>query len=215
MKNIFFLLIAGGLTLNGFAQTDTKAKAILDEVSKKTKTYTSIAADFSYTIENKKQNTSEKQDGKLVVKGDKYKLDIANQTVLSDGKVTWTILKESKEVQINNASTSDESVNPSSIFTIYDKGFKYEFVKEETQKDGTVDQIIKLYPLEPAKKNFHTVTLAISKAKKQIKSIRVNGKDGSDITYNVKKFTPNTDVADATFTFNAKTYPGFEVMDLR
>lgn len=196
---------------------DPKAKKILDDVSAKTKTYTSINADFSYTLENKSKKTSETHTGKLISKGNKFKLEVANQTIINDGKTSWTILPESKEVQINSVSASDkdESINPSNIFTIYEKGFKYQFEKEQTAKSGAVQQVIKLFPTEPKKKNFHQAILTIDKTKKQIVSLKVFGKDGQDVTYNVKKFEPNTITNDTPFTFTQATYKGYEIVDLR
>lgn len=196
---------------------DPKAKKILDEVSAKTKTYTSINAEFSYTIENKAKKTSETHSGKLSSKGSKFKLEISNQTVINDGKTSWTILPESKEVQINNVSASDkeENINPSNIFTIYEKGFKYQFEKEQTAKNGTIQQVIKLFPTEPKKKNFHQAVLVIDKVKKQVISIKILGKDGQDITYTVKKFEPNTITTDALFSFAQANYKGYELVDLR
>ena len=50
------------LVLPVFSQTkDAKAIALLDEVSAKTKSYKSIRADFSYTMENKKAKINEDQ----------------------------------------------------------------------------------------------------------------------------------------------------------
>jgi outer membrane lipoprotein carrier protein len=198
-------------------EQDPKAKKILDEVSAKTKTYSSINAEFSYTLENKAKKTSETHTGKLTSKGNKFKLEVANQTIINDGKTSWTILPESKEVQINSVSASDkdESINPSNIFTIYEKGFKYQFEKEQILKNGGVQQVIKLFPTDPKKKNFHQAILTVDKTKKQIVSLKVFGKDGQDVTYNVKKFEPNTVANDAPFTFTQATYKGYEIVDLR
>lgn len=215
-------LIIAGLSLSPFlvsaqmpaSGSDAKSKAILDEVSKSTKACSSISTEFSYTIDNKAKKTSDTKDGKLVSKGDKFKLEIANQTILSDGKTSWTILKEAKEVQVNNVTKNDDQVNPSNIYTIYEKGFKSEFVNEE-QKGGVTVQNIKLYPVDVKKKSYHTILLTIDKAKKQILSIKVFSKDGNDITYKVKKFVTNAEVADAQFTFDKKAFPGYEVIDLR
>lgn len=196
---------------------DPKAKKILDDVSAKTKTYTSISSDFTYTIENKAKKTSETHTGKLISKGAKFKLEVANQTIINDGKTSWTILPESKEIQINTvtASDKDENVNPSNIFTIYEKGFKYQFEKEQTSKAGVVQQVIKLFPTDPKKKNFHQAILTIDKLKKQIISLKVFGKDGQDVTYTVKKFESNTVATDAVFTFAQANYKGYEIVDLR
>lgn len=205
-------------TLIASAQIDEKAKKILDELSAKTKAFTSIIANFTYTIENKTEKTSETQEGKITIKGKKYRLEIANQTIINDTKFSYTILKDAKEVQKNLATTTGgkggDDINPSNIFTMYESGFKYQFVKEEKQKSGAVYQIIKLFPTEAKKRNFHTVMLTIDKTKKQIVAIKILGKDGNDMTYNVKKFVADSKVDDAVFAFNMKNYPGYEEIDL-
>ncbi len=217
MKKILITILSIFYVTVSTAQVDEKAKKILDELSVKTKSYTSISAEFTYTVENKAQKKSETNPGKVAQKGNKFKLDIANQVIINDTKTSWTILKDAKEVQVNTvgANKDKEEINPANLFTMYEKGFKFEFVKEEKQKN-VLCQVIKLYPLEPKKKNFHTVILTIDKVKKQIVSIKVLGKDGNDLTYNVKTFTPNAaSVTDDLFTFNPKAYPGYEVVDLR
>jgi outer membrane lipoprotein-sorting protein len=199
------------------AQVDAKAKKILDDVSVKTKTYSSINAEFSITVENKKNKTSDTQVGKLTLKGNKYKLEVNNQTIISDSKTSWTILKDASEVQINTVESKEKEtgLNPSNIFTIHEKGFKYEFVKEEKQKNGALYQIIKLYPEDVKKKNYHTAILTVNKEKSQIVSLKILGKDGTDMTYQVKNFNANTAVAESVFVFNEKNYSGYEVIDLR
>jgi outer membrane lipoprotein-sorting protein len=217
MKKIIFLL---SLLLTNYsvnAQIDAKAKKILDDVSAKTKTYSSINAEFSITIENKKNKTSDTQVGKLTLKGNKYKLEVNNQTIISDSKTSWTILKDASEVQINTVESKEKEtgLNPSNIFTMHEKGFKYEFVKEEKQKNGALYQIIKLYPEDVKKKNYHTAILTVNKEKSQIVSLKIIGKDGTDMTYQVKNFNANTAVAESVFVFNEKNYSGYEVIDLR
>ena len=211
-----FILIAS--TSISSAQIDEKAKKILDELSAKTKSFTSIIANFSYTLENKTEKTKETQEGKIIIKGKKYRLEIANQTIINDTKYSYTILKDAKEIQKNLASNGTgknaDDINPSTIFTMYENGFKYQFVKEEKQKSGATYQIIKLFPIEAKKRNFHTVMLTIDKVKKQIVAIKILGKDGNDTTYNVKKFVADSKVDDATFVCNSKSYPGYEEIDL-
>ena len=48
---VMALLTASYFTID--AQTDAKAKVILDDVSAKTKTYTTIKAEFSFVTEKK------------------------------------------------------------------------------------------------------------------------------------------------------------------
>ena len=107
---------------------DAKAKAILDEVAAKTKTYTSIKAEFTNVAEKQVSNTESKvtdtQSGLLTLKGEKFKLEIKGQIIFCDGKTQWTYIKESNEVQINNAPDpkATDNLTPVNIFTIYEKG---------------------------------------------------------------------------------------------
>ena len=57
--------------------------------------------------------------------------------------------------------------------------------------------------------------MTVDKAKLEPKSIQVNYKDGNEVTYTLKRFAPNVELADGLFTFDKAKYPGVEVNDLR
>ncbi|MCB9335883.1 MAG: outer membrane lipoprotein carrier protein LolA [Flavobacteriales bacterium] len=211
MKKILTIVTASLLAFTMNAQEDAKAKEILDKLSAKTKSYTTIKADFTYTMVNKSDGINESQDGKIEIKGNKYFLSIQGQDIISDGKNIWTFLKESEEVQINSISEDDdEGISPNKIFTLYEEGFKYKFVEE---KNGI--QTINLYPKETNEKAYHRISLFIDAAKNQIKEVKVFGKDGTDSSYKIKTFTPNTSISDAHFTFDKSKHPNVEIIDLR
>ena len=63
--------------------------------------------------------------------------------------------------------------------------------------------------------NFHTIFLTIDKASKQINSMKIMGKDGLETTYILKNFRTNDPLEDALFTVNTKSYPKYEVVDMR
>jgi outer membrane lipoprotein carrier protein len=198
----------GSLTMN--AQDDVKAKKILDELSAKTKAYTTIKAEFEFTNE-KKDKTKDIQKGKIETKGAKYKLEIPGHEIYCDAKTVWDFIKDANEVQIKDMEVGgDDVVNPSTIFTIYEKGYKYKFETE----DATL-QTISLFPTNPDKKKFHTVKLLVDKTKKQISSVKMLMKDGSTQTYQIKSFVSNSDVPDTDFKFDPKSHAGVEVDDLR
>jgi outer membrane lipoprotein-sorting protein len=223
-RHIFFFFFSGILLFSSFRITaqsnpsEAKAKKILDGLSSKNKAYKSIQAEFSILVENKANRTNEKQDGRILVKGKKYRIETSGQTVINDSKSIHTIIKEAAEIQLSDADEKEKSENaitPSNIFSIYEKGFKFEFVKEEKTKKGNVVQIVKLYPTEPKKKNYHTLVLTIDKQKAEITSFRIMGKDGTETTYTIRKFLPNANISEDSFSFNQKNYPGYELIDLR
>lgn len=197
-------------TLLTVTAQDDKAKKILDEVSAKTKSYTTIKAEFTWVIE-RKDKTKDTQEGKIQTKGEKYRLEIPGHIIYCDGKTVWDFIKDINEVQVKDMEEEDEdAITPTSIFTLYEKGFKYKFEKEVGSK-----QMINLYPINPDKKKFHTIKLTVDKTKKQILSVQVFMKDGSSQSYTVKAFEGNAPLAENYFVFNAKEHPGVSVEDLR
>lgn len=211
MKKLTTLLFAGLLAFNMNAQEDAKAKEILDKLSAKTKSYSSIKADFQYSMINKSDGLNETQTGKIEIKGNSYFLTIQGQDIISDGKTIWTHIKESEEVQINSVSEDDdEGISPNKIFTLYETGFKYKFVEEKNNI-----QTVNLYPKDPEAKAYHRISLMIDKVKQQITEVTMFGKDGTQSNYKIKSFTPNTAISDSHFTFNKSKYPTVEIIDLR
>ncbi len=216
MKKIILALITvSSLALTANAQTDTKAKAILAEVSKKYRSYDVVKTDFTFTLNNAQAKVKETQQGTLYVKANanKYKVAMTNQDLISDGKVQWTYLKNDKEVQIQNVDNSGDALNPAKIFTIYEKGFKYLYTGESKVGAKTY-QMIDLSPTD-TKKSVFKIRLSIDKASKQIANVVIFEKNGNTYTYNVKTFSPNVKVPATMFAFDAKKYPGVEVVDLR
>ena len=170
MKKILTITLGALISLGSFAQeVDTKAKGILDKLSAKTKAYKTINAEFQFTLNNKTEGINESQVGSVQIKGNKYILSIAGQEVISNGKDIYTILKDAEEVQINNVPDEDEEgfISPNTIFTLYEDGFKYKYVKEENG-----DHLINLYPKEVEDKDFHRIVLYVNKAKNQISNRR-------------------------------------------
>lgn len=212
MKQLFAVVLTTIFALNIHAQDDAQAKTILDKVSKKTKSYTSVKADFQYTIVNKKDGINETQDGSIQIKGNKYNLSIKGQDVISDGKTVWTYIKESEEVHINNLSEdeNDGTISPNKLFTIYETGFKYKFIEEKNNI-----YTINLYPKDPSAKSFHRIALFIDKLTDQIKEVKVYSKDGGEMTYKIKTFIANSALPDGNFTFDKAKHPKVEVIDLR
>ncbi|NOG57838.1 MAG: outer membrane lipoprotein carrier protein LolA [Bacteroidetes bacterium] len=219
MRKIKTLLMGAILvasTLSAKAQ-DAKAKTILDKLSKKTESYTSMHADFEYKMLNKEEGINETQKGSLLTQGKKYKFDIAGQVIISDGKTVWTVLEDAEEVQINEVPQGEDNedyINPVSILTMWEKGFKYKYDSKVTL-DGVELDVVNLYPEKPDEKSFHTVKLYINQTKMVVSKIEIKGKDGTDFTYNIKTFTPNESIAPSKFTFKQADHPDFEVIDLR
>jgi len=214
--SIFFsiLFLTGFFAFSQTEQADKKAEEILKGVSAKYKSYKSVKATFVINIENLKEKTSDVQKGTIYLKGAKYKLEIAGQDIISDGKTRWTYVKDANEVQIDNVRTDENSITPANIFTMYEKGWLFKYNGEQAEK-GTVYQSLELTPVDPKKKNIFKVKLTINKKDMVISTAKVYNKNGSVQTITVEKFSPDAINDDSIFSYSAAKYPGAEVIDLR
>jgi len=188
---------------------DPKAVALLDQVSATAKSFKSIKVEFSYTMVNTKARINEEKTGTLLVSGDKYRMTASGQTVICDGKTIWTYMPESNEVQVNALENKDEALTPSKLLTSYNANFKSKIIRST---DNSVESV-ELIPL--TSKNFTKAILGIDKAKKQVKSFTLFDKSGNTFTYKIKTYLTNTPVTNADFIFDAKKFPGVEIIDMR
>ncbi|MEY4604918.1 MAG: hypothetical protein RIT43_2210 [Bacteroidota bacterium] len=203
----FVLLVS----LPAIAQ-DTKAQAILDKLSSKMKSQKSFYIEFSANIKNTGSGTNESETGKGWVKGDKYYASYGDNTIISNGIKTWTIVKDDKSVYETDANEDDgESMNPKKLMTIWETGFKNKYDKEDKLNNEAV-HVIDLYPKNPGKVDYHTIVLYISKASNELKKAVMKAKDGTVMTYSLTKFTSNAPVEDTKFVFDIKKYPGYTLV---
>ncbi|KAA2239708.1 outer membrane lipoprotein carrier protein LolA [Chitinophaga agrisoli] len=222
MKKIVLIgMLIGAVALNGMAQTragqgqnDPKAKSILDNVSKKFQSFKSAVVNFVLKVQGGNNSVNDSQKGTVYMKGAKYKVSLNGQDIISDNKTSWTYAKDVNEVTINNVDQNAGAITPAKLFTnFYDKDFLYRLDGETTEK-GKTYQNIELTPTDKSK-NFFKVILSVDKKSQSVARIKMFEKNGNQYTYEVTSFTPNAAVTDATFTFDAKKYPGVEVVDLR
>ncbi|MFD0999273.1 outer membrane lipoprotein carrier protein LolA [Ohtaekwangia kribbensis] len=213
MKNSILALCAMILVITASAQYDPKALQSLDAMSKKYKAIPAFEANISYVLTNDVEKVNEEFKGKITVKGDKFRLALPEQEVINNGSTVWTYLPEAKEVNIDNYDPNSEDVNPSKIYDIYKKGFKYLYLQDKTE-GGVLCEEIDLVP-EKKDAQFFKIKMFISKKDKSIQSWVMFDKGGNRYKYTISKFNPNIKVEDSFFAFDLKKYPGVEVVDLR
>jgi outer membrane lipoprotein-sorting protein len=221
-KHIIYLLLLLSAT-TASAQKDAQAKAILDQVSQKYRSFNFIKSDFTFTIDDQQASIKQTRTGTLVAqsKTSKFKLTIYGEgaakqqiesEIISDGKTQWTYAQKDKEVEINEASHGTDSFNPAQLFTLYTHGYKYLYTGEQ-KINSTIYQVIDLTPEE--EKSFFKIRLMIDKAKKQIFSALIFDKNGSKYSYTLRSFITNLQLPESTFIYDAKAHPGVETVDLR
>lgn len=225
MKKLLFALITlfyfNALTAQAPApappeKSDPEAKKVLDKIRKKYEGYKTLEATFSLNIEVPGQD-KDVQKGTIAQADKKFRLDMDQQVIVSDGKTTWVYLKKNNEVQINDADPADTEngfLTPKDLLKRYQKGDYLYSITEKTTENG---KLLTQIEFKPTDKNSEYSKLRVSIDEKAgaIQSVKAFGKDGSRYTFSINKLTPNKQFAADQFTFDTKKYPGVKVEDLR
>jgi len=219
MRNLLAILVLFFATniqaqTNSLGKNDPEAKKVLDAVSAKFKTYKSLKGNFALEIKGAGGKVQGKKTGTVSMKGTKYRVSINGQEIFCDGKNVWTYDKGANEVQVAQFDNSSASITPQKLFTnFYDKDFLYKLNGEKTTGGKTIQEI-ELTPTDKSKP-FFKVLLSIDKASKMITNTQIFEKSGNRYAYFMSNVVTNSNITDDTFVFDAKKYPGVEVVDLR
>ena len=204
MKKIVALIVVCFISItNSQAQNADKAKALLNEVTTKVKSYNNIAIDFDVNLNG--QNSK----GNITLSGDKYILNYMGITRLFDGSKVYTINPEDEEVTIQNPKkTGDESLTPSKLLTFFNSGYSFSWDISQNINGRTI-QYIKLKPT--GKSDVKEILLGIDSKTKHIYNKIDVYKNGSKSTLTVKSFKTNQTLSKNHFTFTESKYPKYYI----
>jgi outer membrane lipoprotein-sorting protein len=223
MKKIFLIALFGSIFTGLIAQTqdftkksdsDPAATAVLDKLKTKYNSYKTLEANFEITIEIPEQ-PEEIQSGKLLQKGERYRLTLDGQIIVSNGETLWYYSERRKEVQINDVEESEgEVMSPKDLMRIYESDDYVYFLTNEMAEKGKVVQQIEFKPLD-ADSEYSKLRLTVDKKTTDIIRIKVFSKDGSRYTFTLNKVTPNKSYDDSIFKFSKSECPDCHFEDLR
>jgi len=212
--SVLFCIVSINAQPKGMGKNDPEAKKVLDAVSAKFKTFKAVQSSFSLKIDNSAGKTLGTKAGTVYMKGTKYRVSVTGQEIFCDGANISTYDKSTNELTITKIDPSANSLTPQKIFTnFYDQDFLYK-LNEDVKIGGKPAQQIELTPIDKSKPYFK-VLVFVDKKTQTITSTKVFEKAGNIYTYAVAKMNTTSPVSDALFLFDAKQYPGVEVVDLR
>ena len=192
------------------AQDAQKAKALLDEVSAKIKSYDNITIEFKYALNNPKENINQESKGNVTLKGNLYHLNFMGVTKIFDGKKVYTIVPEDEEISISKFDDSDkDAITPNKMLTFFNSGFKYSWDIVQNVK-GRKIQYVKLVPIS-SKDQRKEVLIGIDVQTKHIYNLIEIGKNGTRTTLTVNSFKTDQPLSKNHFTFTESKYPNYYI----
>lgn len=201
------------LGFHTYSQDADKAKALLDEVSTKVKSYNNISIDFKYALQNSSENINQVTRGDVTLEGDKYVLNVLGITRIFDGKTLYTINPEDEEVTISSDNTEDENtVSPSKMLSFYKEGYTYamDIIQDV---NGRKIQYVKLNPID-TNSEIKQVLLGVDAKTKHIYNLIEVGKNGTKTTLTINSLKTNEPISKSLFKFDKNKYKGYYINKL-
>ena len=186
------------------AQDSDKAKALLDEVYNKVKSYENIQVDFKYVLQNTEANINQETRGDVTLEGEKYLFNYLGAQQLYDGQKVYTIVPENEEVTIDDRSDEENTITPSKMLTFYREGHTYQWdILQNVQ--GRKIQYVKLVPID-TNSEITSILLGIDVETRHIYRLIETGKNGTTTTITVNSFKTNQPISETLFTFDEAKY---------
>ena len=182
---------------------DALVRLVVDQV----KSHKNVEMAFSYQISPDGKNFSDSEKGHAWLQGEAYKIELADQQTISDGKTIWSYLVDDEEVMVSNASDGTDNT-PLKLLTSLDESYVATLTGIDAQGNATVE-------LANPKGQYKRVTLKINTKKTELKSADIYMEDGSKAVINVEEMKFDQKLDDKFFTFDAKKHPEVDVIDMR
>jgi hypothetical protein len=184
---------------------------LLDKFSATALGAPSVSMKFELVTVDQTENTIDTLVGSIILSKDKYQLVMPDYTVWFNGETSWNYLYAEKEVTVTKPDKKDNSFQnrPSSIFSMYKKGYKTRLIEEK--KDS---YIIDLYP-EDIKNDLLRVRLSIGKTRMDLKTLEYKKRDGIFITIYVSEYDLKQKPQADAFIFPSAKYKGVDINDMR
>ena len=199
------------LSISALGQNDPKAISILDRFSALATSAPSVSIKFILVTIDQVERTNDTLAGSVVLSKNNYKLDLPDNIIWFNGETSWSYLPAEKEVTITKPDKDDNSFQnrPSTIFTMYKKGYKSRLVEEESDT-----YVIDLYP-EDIENELIRVRLFIGRANLNLRSLEYKRRDGITINLIVKDYNLKQNPGSSFFSFSPDKYKDIDVIDMR
>jgi len=216
LTGIFIQLHAQKIDFTDVSQSDQEAKAILDQIKSNLDSYQGIEVDFDYVV-IVPEEAPQKQQGNMLVVGERYALDLDDYGIYSDGQTVWMYDKAIEEVNINNKEENDDLLisSPTDLLDFYLKDdFIYAFY-DELVVDGRIITMIDFKPVDD-EQEFFKIRLSVDKKRNLPAGAKLFYRDGTRIEVVFKKVSNQSQFSDSDFILTKEDVDsGVEFIDLR
>ena len=197
-----FLLVA--VPFAGQAQAQA-SDAVLDRLRARYESLDALRAQFTQRI------GEAEMAGTLLLRGDAYRIDTGDQTLVTDGTTSWVYSKADKQVLVNDAVADETTFSPADFFTHYPDRFNVAVDGKESIAGVSHDRL-RLTP-KNAEAFLQEVILFVRGTDALPTRVQLVDGNGTTIVFDLRDVEINPRLGNDAFRFVPPS--GAEVVDLR
>ena len=194
------------------ADAQTPAQELLQKLQNKYEKMNDAMLTFSQTTYLPVAKVTQHAAGTIRMKQkNKYHIETENDVLVTDGVTVWRMNKGKKQVVVDTFKDDARSLTPDRLLLSVPK--EYNAIRLESGTvEGNETTVLKLTPKSESSA-LKSIKLWIDEDDLVIRKVETVNFSDTRATYTISKFSMNTGVNDAVFTFTPPD--GIEVIDLR
>lgn len=203
------LLLINSISVS-FSQNNTDAEQLTNNFINSFQKQT-IQSDFTVKVSEKNSVNSQLISGKIVLRANQFFLESDELKVWFDGKTQWAYMKESNEVNISEPETDElAQINPIAIISAFKAASQIQFSKTKNPQNHVIELTAK-----NKKADFNKVIIQINKTTKDLQSIMIEYKNGTQNIIQFTNYQKGVNVKPEVFKFDKSKVRDAVVNDLR
>lgn len=205
---IAFLIV----TFTSITFAAPSAKEILKKVQKKyEKDIKTLSADFTQKVQWNLSGFVQESEGKMLLKGNKFRFDTNSQSLSNDGETIWTYNSSSEQIIIDSIKKSGEILLPQELLFKFPDNYTIFYLGEEKQGKNNF-YILKL-AAKSETENLKEIKVWVSEDKWLTQKLEYVDLNENITTYTLKNVKTNIEILDSKFQLTE--FADAEIIDLR
>jgi outer membrane lipoprotein carrier protein len=191
------------------ARPGDDAQEVLAKLEKKYSSIRDAVVKFRQDVRFGVTKAEQRFSGTFTMKkGNKYRIELEDQVIVTDGRTVWSFTKSSRQVIVDAYKEDPASFSPDKVLV----NVPAQYTSVLLDPDSSGNAVLKLTPKKP-RSSLKWMKVWVDKHETLMRVIQVLDASDNLTTYTVEDLKVNTGLDDARFHFDPPA--GVDVIDLR
>lgn len=188
------------------------AQALLSRLERKYDGMRDATLTFRQDVRYGVTKAEQSFQGKLLIKKkNRYRIELEDQTIVTNGRVVWSYTKSNQQVIVDNYKDDPRAYTPDKVLVNLPDRYTATVLGKDRLQNRSVT-VLKLIPKE-RKSNFSWMKLWVDESDELMRQVQILDMSENLTTYVIDTLRINSGLADSQFEYQPP--PGVEVIDLR